>query len=192
MNGLLRSLLACAALVLLYSGISRGESNLVPTVIARLQPVLPVGWKVVARRSGVIPEGHYWGQSYSGVRGEEIVLQGPKDVHLEWHDALGAARLETLGKEALKIYVMPSNYRESLLRFFIPKRPVAARLVYEGPEYKIYAYPSFVMLMTRDAFDSILKQNTGTMGPVDSPEYTGFLTWSSWREDIRRALAVAS
>jgi hypothetical protein len=182
-----RLLLACAALVLPFAGALGDESNPTQAVIAKLRPVLPVGWTISAQRSGVIPEGHHWGQTYTGVRGWEIVLRGPRDVHLLWQDAAGVWHTDVKGREALKIYVMPSTYRDNVLRFFVPKRPIAARLIHDGPACKVYAHPSFEMLMPDDAFRQIVKKSQEIRSP-DSPPMSE-LSWGTWKEDIRQALA---
>jgi hypothetical protein len=84
---------------------------------------------------------------------------------------------------------MPSAYRESVLRFFVPKRPIAARLIHDDRDCKVYVHPSFEMLMPDDAFNQIVKKSKEIRSP-DSPPASG-LSWATWREDIRRALAAA-
>ena len=153
---------------------------------SKLAASLPKSWVVTERRLGVLPEGHYWGQKYVGYRGEEILLQGIADVHVSWQDASGEWRSEVVGKEALKLYVMPSVYRESLLRFFIPQRPVTARLLLETRSGKIYAHPSF-RVIEKEKLERIVKQAKAIRWP-DSPESTGVLSWGSWSADISRLL----
>jgi hypothetical protein len=140
----------------------------------------------VERNAGVLPEGHYWGQEYSGVRGEEILLQGVADVHVAWRDASGEWHSEAVGKEALKLYVMPHGYRESLLRFFILKRPMTARLLVETQSFRVYAHPSF-RIIENEKLDRIVKQGKATRWP-DSPENTGALSWGTWSSDIPKLL----
>lgn len=152
----------------------------------RIEAALPKSWSVAERKSGVLPEGHYWGQEYSGVRGEEILLQGSADVHVSWQDTKGEWHSDIVGKEALKLYVMPSTYRQSLLRFFIPKRPVSARLLVETESFKVYAYPS-TRVLDKQKVDRAIKQGNAIRWP-DSPENTGSLSWGSWSADILRAL----
>lgn len=67
----------------------------------KIEAALPKSWSVAERKSDVLPEGHYWGQEYSGTRGEEILLQGSADVHVSWQDAKGEWRSDVVGKEAL-------------------------------------------------------------------------------------------
>ena len=97
----------------------------------------------------------------------------------EWHT-------EVVGKEALRLYVMPPAYRESWFRFFVPKRPVSADLLFEGQAFKVYAYPSSVIL-ENEKLDQIVKQGQAIRWP-DSPKTTRTLSWSSWSEDIPRLL----
>jgi len=155
----------------------------------KIEAALPKSWSVAERKSGALPEGHYWGQEYSGARGEEILLQGSADVHVSWQDAKGEWHIDVVGKEALKLYVMPSTYRESLLRFFIPKRPVSARLLVETESFKVYAQPSF-RIVENEKLDRIVKQAKEIRWP-DSPRNTGSLSWGTWSADIPRMLKGA-
>lgn len=155
-------------------------------IVARMNDHLPKSWAVVERRPDTLPEGHYWGQNYRGIRGEEILIQGGADVHVMWQDTKGAWHTDAVGKDALKLYVMPSSYRESVLRFLIPKRPVAAPLLFEGQTFKVYANPSF-RILERERLDRIVQQSTAIRWP-DSPENTGSLSWRSWNDDIPQLL----
>lgn len=168
---------------------ANSASSSTAAVATRIEAALPKSWSVAERKSGVLPEGHYWGQEYSGTRGEELLLQGSADVHVSWQDAKGDWHSDVVGKEALKLYVMPSTYRESLLRFFIPKRPVSARLLVETESFKIYAHPSF-RIVENEKLDRIVKQGKAIRWP-DSPENTGLLSWGSWSADIPRVLKGA-
>lgn len=160
---------------------SRGEA-----IASKLKASLPKSWVVIERRICVLPEGHYRGQTYDGERGEEILLQGVADVRVSWQATGGDWRSEIVGKEALRIYVMPPAYRQSPWRFFIPQRPVAAGLLSETESHKIYAYPSFI-IVEKERLELIVKQAKAIRWP-DSPERTGTLSWGSWRADILRLL----
>lgn len=179
--------LAGAMVSLLVDAVAANGST--AALATRIEAALPEAWAVAERKSGVLPEGHYWGQEYSGVRGEEILLQGSADVHVAWQDAKGEWHRDVVGKEALKLYVMPSTYRESLLRFFIPKRPVSARLLVETESFKVYAHPSF-RIVNSEKLDRIVKQSSAIRWP-DSPENTGSLSWGSWSADLPRLLKGA-
>lgn len=174
-------LLLLSAAVSLLAGIALAN-NTGTTLATKLVPALPTPWAVVERNADVLPQGHYWGQEYTGVRGEELVLQGSADVHISWQDANGDWHSENVGKEALRLYVMPSTYRESLLRFFIPKRPVAARLLAETPSFKVYAFPS-TRILEKEKVDHAVKHGRAIRWP-DSPESTGALSWVTWSVDI--------
>lgn len=166
-----------------------GANGATTALATKIEAALPKSWSVAERKSGVLPEGHYWGQDYSGARGEEILLQGSADVHVSWQDAKGEWHSDVVGKEALKLYVMPSTYRESWLRFFIPKRPVSARLLVETESFKVYAHPSF-RIVESEKLNRIVKQSNAIRWP-DSPENTGSLSWGSWNTDLLRTLKGA-
>lgn len=155
-------------------------------VAAQIEGALPKSWIVVERRPDALPQGHYWGQEYSGIRGDKIIIQGGTDVHVAWRDTLHKWHTEAVGKEVLKLYVMPSSYRESMRRFFIPKRPVTASLLFEGQTFKVYAHPSF-RILEKERFDWIMKNSTAIRWP-DSPENTHTLSWENWADEIPQVL----
>lgn len=167
-------------------GVATQEESLGAAVEAKIGLALPYSWTVVDRKSGTLPRGHYWGQEYDGIHGDEIVIEGGENVHVAWRDTRGDWHKEAVGKEALKLYVMPAAYRESLLRFFIPKRPVAASLLFESQSIKVYAYPS-VRIVDTERVDWIVKHGTAIRWP-DSPETTRILSWSNWADDIPKLL----
>lgn len=179
-------ILASTTLGLLIKVGAATETNTAAVIATKIEAALPKPWAVVERKSGVLPVGHYWGQEYSGVRGEEILVQGGSDVHVSWQDGKGDWHTEAVGKESLKLYVMPSTYRESLLRFLIPKRPVSARLLFDGHAVRVYAYPSF-RILENERLDRIVKHGKAIRWP-DSPENTRTLSWESWSDDIPRLL----
>lgn len=186
MKKLLCLIISGAMLGIVVRAGATNEASSGAVIEAKIEGALPKLWTVVERKTGSIPEGHYWGQEYSGVHGEEILIQGSADVHVLWQDSNGEWHTDAVGKEALKLYVMPSSYRESLLRFLIPKRPVTAPLLFEGQAFKVYAYPSF-RILEKEKLDRIVKQGKAIRWP-DSPENTQTLTWGSWGDDIRRLL----
>lgn len=151
---------------------------------------LPRAWMIVEKNPAALPQGHYWGQDYDGVRGEEIVLQGSEDVKVSWQDATGNWHTEAIGKEALRLYVMPKDYRESMLRFLILKRPPTAALLIETESAKVYAQPSF-RVVEKDRLDRIVKQAQAVSWPAN-PARTGLLTWEAWRSDLVRHLKNGS
>jgi hypothetical protein len=159
-------------------------------LVARLASSLPRPWGVDGQRSGVLPEGHYWGQEYFGARGEEIVLIGADDVHIEWLDSKNAWHREAVGKEALKIYVMPITYRESFRRYFVLKRPKTAQLLVETQTQRIYAIPAF-KVTSDEMLARTVRQANAVRWP-DSPENTGNLSWPTWRTDLSQIVKASS
>jgi hypothetical protein len=159
------------------------------TVIPKLGAALPPGWRIVATNRNVLPEGHYWGQTYSGPLGDEVVIEGVDEVAMSWRDFSGTWRQDVVGKEALNVYVMPPSYRESYLRFLVLKRPRTARLVVRTKAYAIYAHPS-ARITRKELLDTIVRQAKGVRWP-DSPTNTGVLSWGSWSTDLEQLLATA-
>jgi hypothetical protein len=164
------------------------HSSLEEAVVRRVSAGLPVGWSIVDKKAEVIPEGHYWGESYTGIRGFGVQLQGPRNVNARWQDGRKVWHEEPVGKEALWLYVMPSTYAESQKRHLLPNRPNPAVQIFEDSGYKLYAYPMGRIVQT-DRMDVILKQNISIEWP-DSPRTTGVLSWENWREEIKNSLSV--
>jgi hypothetical protein len=157
------------------------------TLMVKVQAAMPNRWVVADRRTNALPEGHYWGLEYTGIRGEEFVVQGVADVSVQWQNANGEWRSDVVGKEALRLYIMPGRYRESWRRFLLPKRPASAQLIYEDDERRVYAHPS-MWISSQEKLDRIMKTAHAIRWP-DSPTNTRALSWVSWRADISRALA---
>jgi len=154
------------------------------TIVAKM----PNNWRVVEEKTGVIPYGHYDGLKYEGPGGLSVVLEGDRDVFLHWKDKNGVWHQQPLAKESLEIWVMPPEYHESWKRFFIMKRPVPAKEIYEGKEAKVYGYPTH-HIASLEKFEEVVSSlpTVATRWP-DSPRNTGKLSWTSWREDIKKAL----
>ena len=85
----------------------------------RIVAKMPSTWRVVEEKTGVIPYGHYDGLKYEGPGGLSLVLEGDRDVFLHWKDKSGIWHQESLAKESLEVWIMPSQYHQSWKRFFI-------------------------------------------------------------------------
>ncbi|MES2714419.1 MAG: hypothetical protein V4795_01555 [Pseudomonadota bacterium] len=175
-----------SVLILCFTNDTKAESA-GETLASKIAKSLPNSWSVIERKLGVLPEGHYWGQKYTSDQGEEILLQGVADVHVSWQNSRGEWHVEVVGKETLKLYVMPLAYQESWLRFFIPQRPVTARLLVETQSLKVYAHPSF-RIIEKEKLARITKEAKAIRWP-DLPESTAVLSWATWRTDIARLLS---
>ncbi len=151
---------------------------------------MPDTWRVVEERTGVIPYGHYDGLKYEGPGGLALVLEGNRDVFLHWKDKNGVWHQQPLAKESLEVWVMPPEYHQSWKRFFVMKSPVPAEKIYAGKEAKVYSYPTsrWASQKSRERFDEIVPSLSVATSWPDSPRHTGILSWTTWREDIKKAL----
>lgn len=146
--------------------------------------ILPSNWKLVEKKAGELPSGHYWGMKFDGPRGLLLVFEGNRDVFMHWEDKSGSGHQEALGKEALSLWIMPPEYAESWKRFFVMKRPIPAELIYSGAMTKIYGNPGHHLSPEAEKrFNEILLTNASSTSWPDSPKDT--LTWATWKEDIR-------
>ena len=159
-------------------------------VAAKIVAKMPNTWRVVEERTGVIPYGHYDGLKYEGPGGLALVLEGDRDVFLHWKDESGVWHQQPLAKESLEVWVMPPEYHQSWKRFFVMKSPVPAEKIYDGKEAKVYGYPTsrWASQKSRERFDEIVPALSVATSWPDSPRHTGILSWTSWREDVKKAL----
>ena len=87
---------------------------------------------------GVIPDWHYEGMKYEGPKGLFILLVGEQDVNYEWRDRDNIWHKEPILKEAISLWIMPPEYKQSWRRFFIFKGHVPTKQIYSGDNVKIY------------------------------------------------------
>ncbi|MFZ5503065.1 MAG: hypothetical protein ACOY3V_06025 [Pseudomonadota bacterium] len=185
-----RSFLILAAIFLGVVGASRAMASNISieqSVIEKITATLPAEWSIVETKDKVIPEGHYWDDSYGGVRGVGVQLEGPANVHIRWLDASKSWHYEAIAREALWLYIMPPSYAESAKRHLKLKRPVPAVLIHQEPRYQLYAYPTS-RVVQKERMDSILKESISTEWP-DSPRTTRSLSWKNWQSDIKGSLS---
>jgi len=149
---------------------------------------MPSTWRVVEEKTGVIPYGHYDGSKYEGPGGLSLVLEGDRDVFLHWKDKSGIWHQESLAKESLEVWIMPSQYHQSWKRFFIMKSPVPAERIYSSKEIKVYGYPAHYIPSLEKFEETVSSFPAVTTSWPDSPYNTGILSWTTWKEDIKKAL----
>lgn len=147
---------------------------------------LPEGWSRAESKLNEVPYGHHWGQSYDGPTGRLEVFAGPKERSINWKDEAGSWHREVVGKEALQVWIMPADYKRSWWRFLKPKGPVPAGAVYSDDAIRIFANES-IHVSRRERFEEILELavETNWSGPEDDERE---LTWTNWKEDLRRGL----
>lgn len=164
------------------------QPDRVPTIVLESAPA---GWSVAEDVAGQLPEGHYWGdwgRDYQGPRGRRLVLVGPREVDFAWRDQLGVWQQEKLGKEALYVWIMPGNYRESWASWLNPHAPPHAELSFAGTNVRVYAKAG-VHVTSEARLKAILKHATET-GGMDTDGRERTLSWSTWRTDLQRELPV--
>lgn len=154
--------------------------------VEKIRSVLPEKWSIVEARADALPEGHYWGMQYDGPKGFEVVIQGPRDVAFDWKDQQGAWHQEPVAKEALRLWLMPAEYRESWRRFFVMKRPKSVKLLRNAQNVRVYAEPSSRTVDTARV-EQIVREAVSTAWR-DRPDSADDLTWKSWSTDLDRAL----
>ncbi len=149
---------------------------------------MPSTWRVVEEKTGVIPYGHYDGLKYEGPGGLLLVLIGDRDVFFDWKDKSGVWHQESLAKESLEVWIMPSEYHQSWKHFFVMKSPVPAERIYSGKEVKAYGYPTH-HIASLEKFEEIVSSFSAvTTSWSDSPINTGVLSWTTWENDIKEVL----
>jgi hypothetical protein len=85
---------------------------------------LPEGWTITERALGEIPWGHHWCTEYTGKKGLKLVARGVKLVNTEFRQHDGSWRAVAVGTEALEIWLMPGDYRDSFLSWACFHRPI--------------------------------------------------------------------
>ena len=146
---------------------------------------MPSTWQVVEEKTGVIPSGHYDGLKYDGPRGLYLVLAGDRDATYNWKDNFGMWHKEPILKEAILLWIMPSEYHQSWKRFFVMKSRVPTGRIYSGKKVKVYGEESHYWPPgALNRFEEI-KPHISTYG--GTPDHT-VLSWGTWKEDIKNAL----
>ena len=111
------SRLAAGTLAVLLFSVNCGRVERGPSSLAGAESIvrsaLPVEWQVAEVESGQIPWGHHWGEDYQGPTGQRMVLVGPRTVNVSWCAQDGTWNRSPMAREALEIWIMPGNYRDS-------------------------------------------------------------------------------
>lgn len=146
---------------------------------------LPAGWWVVKKETGVIPSGHYDGLKYEGSGGISLYLAGTEVIDYNWKDQEGTWNGEPILKEAIILWIMPSDYRQSWKRFFVMKSQVSASQIYGSRYMRLYGEEvSYWPPEASDRFRDILPHIAAYGG---SPRGT-VVSWVAWREDVTRVV----
>jgi hypothetical protein len=148
---------------------------------------LPAGWTVAKLIPNEIPYGHHWGENYTGPTGTLVIVKGTRPVHAEFIAPDGKSNVVHVATEALKIWLMPSNYSDSFGSLLSIGRPIQPTVVVGHGPIKIYAGPSH-LLLSEKRFNELLSNTNGISwpdSPANSPE---LLTWKDWRAKLKKAI----
>ncbi len=146
---------------------------------------MPSTWRLVEEKTGVIPSGHYDGLKYEGPGGLYLVLAGDLDVTYNWKDKSGMWHKEPILKEAILLWIMPSEYHQSWKRFFIMKSRVPVEQIYSGKKVKVYGEEGHHWPPEASNRFEEIKPHISTYG--GTPDHT-VLSWTTWQKDIKKVL----
>ncbi|MDR1530489.1 MAG: hypothetical protein LBS40_08895 [Burkholderiales bacterium] len=154
--------------------------------VDKIEAGIPKNWRVVEKKQGEIPEWHYENMEYSGPKGIYLYIVGDHDVDYEWKDREGVWHKKPFYKEAIRLWIMPSDYKQSWKRFFVFKGHVTPPGIYLGKQIKIYAKED----VYRDPslpWRGLKKEFPNAFTYAGAPEHT-VRSWITWKEDIKKLL----
>lgn len=155
--------------------------------IAAITKSLPSGWTIAEQKSGEIPWGHHWNENYTGPTGVLLVAKGVRPVNADFLSTNGTWHAVHVATESLKIWLMPSNYSDSILSRFAIGRPISPTVVIGHGPVKVYAEPSST-IDSEKHFDEILNRNVGIKWPDSPANNPKLLTWKDWRLKMKEAI----
>ena len=159
--------------------------------ISAFEKQLPAGWSVAERRSNEYPWGHHFCDDYAGPRGTKITLVGPKAVSVVWTSRSGEPRQTPLAKEALEIWFMPPEYRDSWIAWLCFSRPVQPVTVLKASKVSVYGRPSHRLNSEEEFRREVLDKAQFVSWPESPHHDYSKLSWSTWTGDIERTLKKA-
>ena len=187
------SRLAAGTLAVLLFSVNCGRVERGPSSLAGAESIvrsaLPVEWQVAEVESGQIPWGHHWGEDYQGPTGQRMVLVGPRTVNVSWCAQDGTWNRSPMAREALVIWIMPGNYRDSWGSILSMHAPIPPKTVLNGRNVRVYGQPSH-QLNSREQFDKLM-ESVAEIGWPESPANGVQLSWPSWKTDLHARLAAA-
>ena len=148
---------------------------------------LPDGWTIAETKTNVLPDGHYWGMDYEGLKGIKLMLTGINDVSLDWKDENDVWHKSPVAKESISLWIMPIEYKMSWKRFFVFHRPIAAEMIFSTNKIKVYG-SSGHRVIDNKAFNEIIAKAKSTKWSV-SPANDGNMSWNNWKTAIQAALS---
>jgi hypothetical protein len=180
-------LVAFLYLVLSAAPVAAEDTEQLDRAVNAVIRSLPPGWTLAERKPREIPWGHHWGQSYTGPTGTLVIVKGTRPVNAEFSDANDKWRAVHVATEALEIWLMPSNYNNSVFGGVSIGRPIQPSTVLNHGPIKVYARPSHLLISAKD-FNELLAKFQGVRWP-DSPENNPkSLTWKDWRLELSKTI----
>jgi hypothetical protein len=173
--------------ILFAASVLAGDTGQLDRALNAVTNALPAGWTLAQRKTNEIPYGHHWNENYAGPKGVLVIAKGSRRVNAEFLDAKGQWHSIHVATEALKIWLMPSNYSNSTFGWLDFTRPDQPTVIIVKEPVKVYAEPSAVLISEED-FQSILSKFNGVRWPDSPGNKPELLTWKDWQLKLRKAI----
>jgi hypothetical protein len=160
-------------------------------IMSAFERGLPAGWSVAKRSSNKYPRGHHDCDDYAGITGTEIVVVGPTAVNIVWTSKAGELRQSPIAKEALDVWFMPSEYRDSRTNWLCFTRRLQPIAILKTSHISVFGSPSIHFNSKEEAKREVFDQALSWDWPQSPHNDYSKLSWSTWRRDIETALRKA-
>ena len=178
-------LLLC--MILFTASAVASDTNQFDRTINAITNTLPPGWTIAEQKTNEIPWGHHWNENYTGPKGLLVIVKGLRPVNAEFRDTNGTWQAIHVATESLHIWLMPSNYSDSLFAWMSIERPVQPIVIVNHGPIKVYALPTHLIL-SQQQFSEILNKFNGVRWPDSPEENLNSLTWKAWRLELKKAI----
>lgn len=155
------------------------------TVGEELKIALPGSWFIFSSKENDYPQGYSKGNGKGGVK---YTLVGTSTAEFHWVDEVGNTFSESLGREAINIWLMPSDYSTGFWDFINFKGEKQADETYRGTCFIVYSSVGHIV-MDNERFDQIIKAASSTSWSNSPYHDDKLISWVGWKEKIRKALA---
>jgi len=170
-----------ASLLILYlvsfcAGCSAGESPVhydPQAARSNILASLPRDWSITSPSE---LQQRCFGEYFTHPQTEAFLLLGPVSHYIQWKDRQGVTHRDSLAKECLFVWIVPSDFKPSFPAWWTDHPPLPER-VYASKGVRIYGIELHHIADT-NRFDAILEKATETSWPPVP------FSWTSWRKDI--------
>jgi hypothetical protein len=178
-------LIGVAALVV--TGVAGAQTQPALEATARaVEEALPTGWTVAERKSNEFPWGHHWCEDYSGPKGIQIIVVGPKPVSVQMKMKDGISQAFPIAKESLELWVMPPEYRDSWKAWLCFSRPIQPTSIAAVAGARIYGRPAH-RLNSEAEFKDLLSKAHAVSWPSSPWNDPATFSWATWARDVEVA-----